>query len=411
MPDQNDDNAPTECTGYAQTDLATDEDGVIYSPDYTFAQTLRLTNSPPESQGADLRASLKSTIAYGLLPKAEAPFSAKEKGQTFVADWQRWLAYVDRAQKNAKPAFFTITGPYDAFDNIRSALWLNQASKQGISIGTPWYPEWSATGSDGIAPLSDFSRDPNSLPWHNWAVKGFTTIKGVPYFIGKSWAGPKFGDKGFTYFSRENINGVLAVRGTGAFTIAKTGNRLWSLFGILVENFPALLTYLPQLFKIAFPDSSPTVPPAPQLPPEAPVKPVVAPFTPQPSPTTPARTAPLETFCLAIRSREGWFPGSRSFKNNNPGNCRYSSVGYAAVYHPVLRDKDGFAIFKDYATGWLYLQNLVRELAKEHPTWSVLDFFNTYSPAADANDPVSYAKEVAAKLGANYQTFVIANLI
>src|SRR3954465_4016348 len=78
MPDQNADGAFTECTAYTTTDLATDEDGIEYSPDYTFAQTLRLINVPANTQGADQRTALKSAIAYGLLLKDHAPVSAKE---------------------------------------------------------------------------------------------------------------------------------------------------------------------------------------------------------------------------------------------------------------------------------------------------------------------------------------------
>jgi hypothetical protein len=137
MPDQNADGTFRECTGYATTDLAADRDGVVYSPDYTYAQTLHLMNVPPNWQGADQRSALKSAIAYGLLPRAAAPVSAKDIGQECVADWRVWVAYVDRALKNAKAAYYGVaTDPYDAFDNIRNAPWLNRDKRMGVSIGT-----------------------------------------------------------------------------------------------------------------------------------------------------------------------------------------------------------------------------------------------------------------------------------
>lgn len=117
--------------------------------------------------------------------------------------------------------------------------------------------------------------------------------------------------------------------------------------------------------------------------------------TPQPQADTKLN---LQKFCLAIKAHEGWFPGSRSQRNNNPGNCRYSSVGYAAIYGEVKRDAQNFAIFKDYATGYLYLQNLVKDKVKKHPTWNFYDFFNVYAPDSDGNDSKAYAKVVAAKL-------------
>jgi hypothetical protein len=59
----------------------------------------------------------------------------------------RWSAYVHRALKNAKSYYYGISsGPFDAFDNIRSALWLNRDKRMGGSIGTPWFPEWMERG-------------------------------------------------------------------------------------------------------------------------------------------------------------------------------------------------------------------------------------------------------------------------
>jgi hypothetical protein len=151
---------------------------------------------------------------------------------------------------------------------------------------------------------------------------------------------------------------------------------------------------------------------APEQPPAPPISPVEAPIVPPALPTpAPPKQSKLEAFCLAIRTHEGWSPGSRSMRNNNPGNCRYSSVGYLDIYKPVTKDAQGFAVFKDYATGWLYLQNLIREKIKAHPQWTLLQFFNNYAPAEDHNDPNAYAAAVGKRLGEDYKTFVISNLV
>lgn len=149
-------------------------------------------------------------------------------------------------------------------------------------------------------------------------------------------------------------------------------------------------------------------------PPVAPTSPVATTSSPTPAPAPPPAPVPVKTvalgdFCLAIRGYEGWNPGSRSFKNNNPGNCRYSTVGYTAVYKPVLKDPQNFAVFKDYATGWLYLRNLVKERIAAHPEWSLKDFFAVYAPASDDNDPVAYAAAVAKQLGVD-SDFLIKNI-
>ncbi len=95
-------------------------------------------------------------------------------------------------------------------------------------------------------------------------------------------------------------------------------------------------------------------------------------------------------------------PGDLNYQNNNPGNCRCSAVGYASMYGTVLcvDTKSGkFAKFKDYATGWLYLTNLIKGRIHQHPNWTFYDFFNNYSPSSDGNSPNHYAMVVADRLG------------
>lgn len=138
---------------------------------------------------------------------------------------------------------------------------------------------------------------------------------------------------------------------------------------------------------------------------------VLVPAIEPPKPVPPKLNTMLTLFCLAIRNFEGWgvpgsridgvyYPnGTRSYKNNNPGNCRYFSGGYHSMYGKVGKDKDGFAIFKDYDTGFLYLQNMVKQKARNHPLWNIYDFFQNYAPKEDHNDPRRYASFVASRLG------------
>ena len=114
---------------------------------------------------------------------------------------------------------------------------------------------------------------------------------------------------------------------------------------------------------------------------------------------------------LAIRKMEGWYEGSRSFRNNNAGNCKFSSVGYLPMYEPVKKDPQGFAIFKDYTTGWLYLKNLILSKAKKHPEWSLGTFFREYAPVEDDNNPAHYASVVAEKMGVSPYLWELKNLL
>jgi hypothetical protein len=144
-------------------------------------------------------------------------------------------------------------------------------------------------------------------------------------------------------------------------------------------------------------------PPAPEIKPTIPPAPVQ---------TTQKR---LEQFAGTIKRHEGWtvgtikdgvrVGGSRSWRNCNAGNCRYSSEGYLAMYGKVGKDKDNFAIFSTEAIGELYLMNLIRVTIKKHPTWSIYAFFaNKYAPKSDGNDPVRYAKVAADGCGLTPQS-------
>lgn len=143
------------------------------------------------------------------------------------------------------------------------------------------------------------------------------------------------------------------------------------------------------------------------------VKPVPV-FIPEPEPAPvvveEVKGKKLESFCLAIRDYEG-SPGDLNYRNNNPGNCKYSPVGYAAIYGLVRKDARGFAIFKDYATGWLYLKNFVISKAKKNPEQSLLDFMKIYAPTADSNNPEAYASYIAMRMGVDKYTFKIKELL
>jgi hypothetical protein len=114
-------------------------------------------------------------------------------------------------------------------------------------------------------------------------------------------------------------------------------------------------------------------------------------------------TQVIQLFALAIQQHEGWFAGSHSQRNNNPGNLR-SGVGQTG--------SDGsFAIFASYQDGF---NALVSDITAKFtgntrtglgPSSTILQFFQVYAPSADSNDPATYAQSVVDYLNANLGTF------
>lgn len=105
----------------------------------------------------------------------------------------------------------------------------------------------------------------------------------------------------------------------------------------------------------------------------------------------------LDQMASAIQQMEGWFPGSVSQRNNNPGNLRAGSG-------QIGTDSKGYAIFPDYQTGYNALVrqitlNVNKGLTLEEFFGGKQGVYPGYAPAADSNQPNVYAQFVATKLG------------
>lgn len=103
----------------------------------------------------------------------------------------------------------------------------------------------------------------------------------------------------------------------------------------------------------------------------------------------------ITRMAAAIKSFEGWSVGSRSYRNNNPGNLK--AAGQAGV---TGSDDQGHAIFASYQAGWDALVNqlTLAFTGRSHvytPDDSLYDFFGKY---AEGNS-TQYAEYVAAELG------------
>lgn len=104
----------------------------------------------------------------------------------------------------------------------------------------------------------------------------------------------------------------------------------------------------------------------------------------------------LEALCAAIQKNEGWYPLSRSWRNNNPGNLR-SSPFAASV-------SGGFARFASYASGWLglwwdvWMKCQGKTVTGLGPNSTLQDLARVWAPTSNANDPDQYAAKLATQL-------------
>ena len=93
----------------------------------------------------------------------------------------------------------------------------------------------------------------------------------------------------------------------------------------------------------------------------------------------------------AIQKFEGWFAGSRSFRNNNPGNLRVA--GDLGV------DASGYGVFSTYDLGRSALVSDLTAKVQKYGGQTLAQVMQRYAPASDGNDPLAYATYVAQRLG------------
>ncbi len=108
--------------------------------------------------------------------------------------------------------------------------------------------------------------------------------------------------------------------------------------------------------------------------------------------------AAVDSIALAIQNREGYYAGSRSFRNNNPGNLRY--VGQAGA----TSDADGFAVFSSYGAGLQALKSQIMLDASRgsdaagRPVITLGDLISSWAPASE-NDTAGYITAVSDATG------------
>lgn len=96
-------------------------------------------------------------------------------------------------------SYFFIDGPYDLFDNIRSAMWIAREDKKCAEIGTELYLEWL---TDPMIPIS-YSRP---IGLHAMKCAGWKKIGNDIYLVMQQSYGSGRGDNGLFYFPRSVVN-------------------------------------------------------------------------------------------------------------------------------------------------------------------------------------------------------------
>lgn len=107
----------------------------------------------------------------------------------------------------------------------------------------------------------------------------------------------------------------------------------------------------------------------------------------------------INEWASAIKNFEGWYPGSRAYRNNNPGNLKF-----AGQKGTTGQDEQGHAIFGTYSQGWDALINQLTIAANGKskiykPTDTLLQFFQKYAEKNWTEEAESVSRELKVSVG------------
>lgn len=198
------------CGTYMATSASEAQEEIELGPDWQFSQVKKMQGEY-ESWGTDLRTAMLSLVKIGSIPKEVEDEFLKRQGylaedRDFLANWNNWPESFNKiAEKHKKRTLFEVKGPYDAFDNVRAALWQHRNDRCKVAMGVMWRYNWN-NAPGGIIPLEAEG------PGEGHAILGVDQVykNGELYIvIPNSW-GEEVGDKGVFYANREVFNAHFA---------------------------------------------------------------------------------------------------------------------------------------------------------------------------------------------------------
>lgn len=111
----------------------------------------------------------------------------------------------------------------------------------------------------------------------------------------------------------------------------------------------------------------------------------------------------LTTLGLAHQIHEGFYPGSISSRQNNPGNIRFNES--LARFYGAIKGDSGFARFPTYQAGFkALLDDISAKICgksrhidySKNPTF--LTYVKVYAPTEDNNNPLAYCEYLCSRL-------------
>jgi hypothetical protein len=369
------------CASEALSVLLSHINGYPVEAIYTWALSRANAGYAIDDYGVTIKEILMGAVKGGAPHASESQYKSTDERSIF-ADITKWdlkgqqrKAIVNKA---GSALFCEPTDGMDYFDVIRSTI---------VTTGNPvlWGMMWNHDPSN-----------PNLLEpmptgyGHCQLFYGYDneTLQYVDLLLDLNSWGLSVGEKGRYRASRKLVNHDVNIFGAGTLIDETPEKVRWHLEnGIYLNDGNWLLNIAKAMFV--------AIKQALKLTVEVPKNIGVPPYP-----------VKIVKMAEAIKRHEGWFPGSRSRRNHNPGNFKFVSQ-----YKAIGKDAQGFAIFPDDETGWQHLLKVIHNACSGKsvmypPTMSLYQYFEKYAPSSDKNDPRRYAEVVAEACGVSPYTII-----
>ena len=365
------------CSSFASSSASELQEGIELSPEFAFAMSKKLSGNV-SAWGQNLRDAMSAHVKIGCIEQKDAPFAVTNKPDTFLRDPANWPETLDdEALVHAKSSYMDCKGPFDAFDNLRAAIWMFRDEKCCPVIGLEW--GWG-TGEPYIKTISGgFGHAIVCIGWRTIGNETYLTIQ-------NSW-GDQVGDHGKFYLSRDVINNYIPKYGAMMF-VDMTKEEYQSRLKALGQSWVLrALNAVLRILGILAVQMQKTPPDAQVLPNPTPIIPVLPP-EPAVTPFSPTIVKWANAIEIMENSPKDW---------NNPGAIK----NYNGEFIKFSSHQIGFDYLCDYLTRVCTGKHLAYPKGGET---TLIEFQKIYSPTNDNNNPLNYATFIAGKLGIAIET-------